>query len=352
MKNLKPFIYLVILLLSFNTTAQTRVIKNKTKIRGAGAIENTAPDSLLTYGSDKTLNYTKLTDFATKIGPLLPANAMLEGYQETGQRMDGDLVVTLGEWEGAGNSTQIVIDDTDNGLFQEGQISLISDRITFRRNPGSPRGTFSAGALSADREFGLPNQTGTLALLSDTTYNIVTTSESETNKFIGGDQIYIRRFNGSGEIQINNLPVANEPFQNLDINAIINITDLANVVESTLYMQYRNYEETITALNLDEYTTAWDGTDWVVTESFGGNNDVGVINPADNLVYTDDSYTTQVTDALSNPLPAAVIAIDALIPVPCGITNGTGNVQFISTNNIIDFVEVYNFYVIVEYTKI
>lgn len=72
MKNLKHIIYLLILLVSFSIYGQrTTVLKNKTKIRGDAAIENTAPDSLLTYGSDGTLNWTKLTDFATKIQPLL-----------------------------------------------------------------------------------------------------------------------------------------------------------------------------------------------------------------------------------------------------------------------------------------
>jgi hypothetical protein len=276
-----------------------------------------------------------------------------EGYTETGTRATG-VVVSLGDYDDSNNGTKIVISDVDGKIeLKAGGVAVTvpdSDLVVtgeLKMDQSGNEAGFADNNVTANRTYQVPDRDGDMSL----DYNI-TTSEEVTNKTFEGSTVYSQRIDGTNEIQTNNLPVSNDPFQNLDINTVVNIPDIDEVVCSTLHLKYRNYEEIITAINLDEYAVSWDGTDWVVEAQFSGGTQVGVINTSDNLVYTDDSYTTLVVDALSNPLPPALLAVDTLIPIHCGITIGTGNVQILNNNNIIDLVEVYEFYIIVEYTKI
>lgn len=68
---MKKLIYLLTFLISFSAIGQVTDHNHKVKLTGDGAIEEISPDSLLTYGADKSINYTKITDFITKISPYL-----------------------------------------------------------------------------------------------------------------------------------------------------------------------------------------------------------------------------------------------------------------------------------------
>ena len=102
----------------------------------------------------KTYTLESILDlFAAEVGEIT-----LEGYDDSGTRAGGDLIVQLGDYDASTNGTKITITDSTSTVDVDGFFSITGNNAT---------GMFSGNGLTTAQFYTLPDQTGTMALVED-----------------------------------------------------------------------------------------------------------------------------------------------------------------------------------------
>jgi len=115
---------------------------------GSGASQITIADLFLIYDEDNLS-----TEF--------------EGYTEQGTRGGSDLIVKIGDYDETGESKRLVIDNTGLDLPITSFSDFKIDQGNLIINQGAGDATISPDNITADRTYQLPDNSGTIALLSD-----------------------------------------------------------------------------------------------------------------------------------------------------------------------------------------
>lgn len=135
---------------------------------GSGtSLEDTKGGTAATYSGDSgTTGWEIAGQNASNLG--------LEGYTESGTRVGGDLIVTLGDYDDSGIGTKITIDDANETISFTGDAPVVNLPTTtlvsgagLYFDTGSFWTVIDGNTATANRTIVFPDASGTLALTSD-----------------------------------------------------------------------------------------------------------------------------------------------------------------------------------------
>ncbi len=154
----------LLLLTLFSLTVNSQVYNHNTRVKISTVNQLMTLDGntkLVIHDSNNELKHVKASQLQDVI-------LNFQGYNETGTRAGGDLLVTIGDYDDTNNGIKITIDDSNESITFNSTNELNFKNNLRVENQGTGfYGTLNMGSLLASRNYFFPNNSGTIALTSD-----------------------------------------------------------------------------------------------------------------------------------------------------------------------------------------